>query len=109
MFCYPHRHLSTISVEDLSTSDGNRHSNRGMSRTMSERKKTHSVVEIRDPALYTSAENLPGRLESIGERHEKNIQRPLGSMDRASSCINLVIDYDKHPEKKRYVSHLTIM
>ena len=96
------RHLSTTSFEDLSIADSNHTAHSEMPRPISDHKKTLSVTEMRDRTLYTSAENLQG-LESIGEQ-EKNTKRPASNIERTSSCINLASDYEKHPEKKRYVS-----
>ena len=93
-FVHSNRHLSTISVEDLS--DSNR-SQSEMSQPISARKKTHSVQEMRDQGLYTSAENLA----SIEENEKR---RPFSTIERTSSCINLAAEYEAHPERKRYVS-----
>jgi hypothetical protein len=97
------RHLSAVSVEDLSGGEP-RPVNSEMQRPISATKKTMSVSEIRvrkRRGLYTSAENLPGAGQRVGEG---GLRRPMSSMERTSSCIDLVTDYDKFPEKKRFVS-----
>ena len=77
-------------MEDLSSAE--ERPNSEMPRPISTHQKTHSVQEMRDRSLYTSVENLP-----VLEEQEKRIER-------TSSCINLATDYDKHPERKRFVS-----
>jgi hypothetical protein len=99
------KHLSAVSVEDL-RGGGPRPVGSEMPRPISATKKTMSVSEIRVKrrrGLYTSAENLPGAGQRVGEG-EGGLRRPMSSMERTSSCIDLVTDYDKFPEKKRYVS-----
>ena len=99
------RHLSAVSVEDLSGGEP-RPVNSEMQRPISATKKTMSVSEIRvrkRRELYTSAENLPGAGQRVGEG-SGGLRRPMSSMERTSSCIDLVTDYDKFPEKKRFVS-----
>ena len=77
-----------------------------MPRPISATKKTMSVNEIRvrRRGLYTSAENLRAAAGERGGEEGGVRRRPMSSMERTSSCINLVTDYDKFPEKKRFVS-----
>ena len=93
-----------MSVEDLGGAEASA-TNSQMPRPISAHKKTMSVNEIRERrGMYTSAEHLPAVGEGPGER-EVGVRRPMSSMERTSSCIDLATDYDKFPEKKRFVSH----
>ncbi|CAI8011627.1 FYVE, RhoGEF and PH domain-containing protein 3 [Geodia barretti] len=104
------KHLSAVSVEDLSGGEP-RPVNSEMQRPISATKKTMSVSEIRvrkRRGLYTSAENLPGAGQRVGEG-SGGLRRPMSSMERTSSCIDLVTDYDKFPEKKRFSQPVWLM
>ena len=93
-------------MEDVSIAAANQSQVDEMSKPISTRLKTLSVNEMRDKNLYRSDNNLPSLtpITSIGEQDNK-IRRPLSSIERTSSCINLVSGYDQIPEdKKRYVS-----
>ena len=91
----PHRHLSTTSVDDLSASDVR--SSPEMSGPILRHKRTHSVQAMVGSNMYCSEENLASpRPQSVGEK-----KRPLSAIERASSCIDLAVDYE---ERKRHVS-----
>ena len=88
-------------MEDLSSISDNHSSPEMPHPTVLSRKKTHSVQEIRNSSLYRSEENLPVLQESA---REQELRRSLGTIERTSSCIDLAVDYERHPEMKRYVS-----
>ena len=91
----PCRHLSTTSVDDLSASDVR--SSPEMSGPILRHKRTHSVQAMVGSNMYCSEENLASpRPQSVGEK-----KRPLSAIERASSCIDLAVDYE---ERKRHVS-----
>lgn len=95
---HSHRHLSTTSVDDLSASDVR--SSPEMSGPILRHKRTHSVQVMVGSDMYRSEENLASpRPKSVDEK-----KRPLSVIERASSCIDLAVDYEGHPERKRHVS-----
>lgn len=95
---YTHRHLSTTSVDDLSASDVR--SSPEMSGPILRHKRTHSVQAMVGSNMYRSEENLAApRPESVSEK-----KRPLSVIERASSCFDLAVDFEGHPERKRHVS-----